>query len=282
MFGARFPVEAELRHQVERVVRCFHLHVIIEVHIDVAPGLMPGADAPRPVRERAIGVPAGIDLNIAVQTHVHEVGRDVEHLRPLARSVGDDETDIALAQERDEIVVHEARVPDFHRMAQRPVLIDRQARAAVHAGVPPPREPQRVLHRFRKRIKERRQAIAPVGEHRRELPEERSELVPKGQNSGSKKVRERLLDLGEPQHVRDVARPLHREQEPWWRVAIPLLVVLRALQRVKRAVDLDAGKVPAAELELAALRQPFGIPDPAPWLVAPARNADPHHGPTRT
>ena len=55
----------------------------------------------------------------------------MEHLRPLAGSVGDDEADAVLAQQADEVLVHEARMPDLDRMPQRPVGVDRQARAAV-------------------------------------------------------------------------------------------------------------------------------------------------------
>src|SRR4051812_36011547 len=96
-------------------------------------------------------------------------------------------------------------------------------------------------------------------EHRRKLPEERTELLAQRQHARGEEVRERLLDALQPQHVRDVARALHGVDKPAWRGFVPFLVVLRALERIKRAVDLDAAEVPRGEFELAALRQSFGV-----------------------
>jgi hypothetical protein len=73
--------------------------------------------------------------------------------------------------------------------------------------------------------------------------------------------------------VRDVARALDGEGEAGRRLAVPGLVVLGALQRIERAVDLDGGEVPAAERELAALGKVLRVPDAAPRLVAPAGDA---------
>src|SRR4051812_15626224 len=47
----RTPGEAEAVHQVQRVERRSHLHVVVEVHVDVLAGAFPGADAPRPAVE---------------------------------------------------------------------------------------------------------------------------------------------------------------------------------------------------------------------------------------
>src|SRR5258708_35907103 len=85
---------------------------------------------------------------------------------------------------------------------------------------------------------------------------------------------ERLVDPVERQQVRDMARALDREDEALGRLLVPLLVVLRPLQRIERAVDLHRREMPGAELELAALRQARGIEDLAPGLVAPAGNTD--------
>src|SRR6185503_15077059 len=113
-------------------------------------------------------------------------------------------------------------------------------------------------------------------EHRRELPEERPELVAQVEDSRGEEVRERLVDVFQPQQMRDVARALDAEDEARRRLAVPLVVILGPLQRVERAVELDRGKVRAAELELAAVGEAFGVPDTAPRLVAPAGNADPN------
>ena len=76
-----------------------------------------------------------IEPAIAVQTHIDEVRRHVARHRPLARRFRDDQCDIVRAQHRDEALVEEALVTDFHRMAQRSRLIDREVTAAVHAPV---------------------------------------------------------------------------------------------------------------------------------------------------
>src|SRR6185503_9951269 len=118
-------------------------------------------------------------------------------------------------------------------------------------------------------MKEPLEAGRIEAEHRRELPEEWPELVAQVEDSRSEEVRERLVDVLQPQEMRDVARALDAEEEARRRLAVPLVVILRPLQRVERAVDLDRGKVRAAELELAAVGAAFGIPDAAPGFVAP-------------
>src|SRR4029453_1836085 len=90
-------------------------------------------------------------------------------------------------------------------------------------------------------------------------------------------VGERLVDVLQPQKMRDVARAFDRVQEARRRGAIPLVVVLGALQRIERAVDLDGREMPRAELELAALWKSLRVPHAAPRLVAPARDPDAHH-----
>src|SRR5438477_8514500 len=106
----RLPLDADLAHQVERVERRLHLDVIVEVNINVASVTVPGADAPRPARERTLGIAAGIDLYVAVKPYVHEVRGDMEHLRPLASRVGDHQADVVLAKQCDELAGHEARM----------------------------------------------------------------------------------------------------------------------------------------------------------------------------
>src|SRR3954469_20218461 len=74
--------------------------------------------------------------------------------------------------------------------------------------------------------------------------------------------------------MRDVARALDRINKAARRGVVPRLVVLRPLQRVEGAVDLEGRKMARGELELAPLRQVPGVEDAAPRLVAPARDAD--------
>src|ERR1051325_11810963 len=68
------PCQPELAHEIEGIERRFHLDVIVEVDIDVAPVLVPVADAPRPARERALGIAAGLDFDVAMQAHKDEGG----------------------------------------------------------------------------------------------------------------------------------------------------------------------------------------------------------------
>src|SRR5687767_9114011 len=152
-------------------------------------------------------------------------------------------------------------MPDLDCMPQWAVRIDREARTPEHAGVPLSGEAQRGLRIARQHREKLLQAIAPINEHRRELPEERPDFVAQREDPRGEKVRERLRDVREPQHVRDVARAFYGKEKARRRIAVPLLVILRTLQRVERAVDLDGGEMPAAELELAPLRQAFGVPD---------------------
>jgi len=118
-------------------------------------------------------------------------------------------------------------------------------------------------------------------EEQQEAREERAELVAQVEDSGGEEIGQRLVDVPQAQQVRDVARALDREEETRRRLAIPVVVVLRTLQRVERAVDLDGGEMPAAELELAAMGQSLGVPDTAPRLVAPAGDADADHASAR-
>src|SRR5258706_2496796 len=80
----RLPAKAEPCHQLERIERRLHLHVVVEVDVHVLAGAVPGAAPSRPLAERAAGVAAAVDLHVAVQPHIDEVPGDVAHLRPLA------------------------------------------------------------------------------------------------------------------------------------------------------------------------------------------------------
>src|SRR6185503_13513796 len=75
----------------------------------------------------------------------------------------------------------------------------------------------------------------------------------------------------------DVARALDRIDEPGRCRLVPVLVILGALQRIERAVDLDGREMARRELQLAPLRQALGIEDAAPWRIAPPRDADADH-----
>src|SRR5687767_4569359 len=139
-------------------------------------------------------------------------------------------------------------------------------------------ERQRFCRGPRQPLEKGLEACRIEAEHRRKLPQERPELVAQVEDPRGEKIRQRSFEVLQAQEVRNVARALDAVEEAGRRLAVPLVVVLRSLQRVERAVDLDGGKVPAAELELAALGKAFGIPDAAPGCVTPSRDADSHHG----
>src|SRR5690349_11515544 len=75
--------------------------------------------------------------------------------------------------------------------------------------------------------------------------------------------------------MRDVARPLQREDEVVRCGIVPLCEQMRFLQRIERAVDLDAAERFGRETQFVLLRQPGWVKFPAPPLVAPAGNPDP-------
>jgi hypothetical protein len=120
--------------EIHRVVGRVHFDVVVEVDIHVAAleprrscdelrGRRLAAVAPRanersPTFERLLGVAALVELDVAVQADVDEVGRDVREKWPAARRVRHDERDVVLAQERDELGRREALVPHFERMTK--------------------------------------------------------------------------------------------------------------------------------------------------------------------
>ena len=71
-------------------------------------------------------------------------------------------------------------------------------------------------------------------------------------------------------HVGHEAGALDREHEAVGRLGGPGDVVLRLLEGVEGAVDLDRREVPGRELELTALRQAGGVEHGAPRCIAPA------------
>lgn len=111
---------------------------------------------------------------------------------------------------------------------------------------------------------------------RGELPQDRSELVAEGQYAGGEEVRESLLDVAQPKHVRDVARPFDGEHETGVHGRAPAAVALGSLERIEGAVELDGRKVLPDELQLSAMCETPRIEVAAPARVSPPRGADAH------
>src|SRR5262245_31580543 len=165
-------------------------------------------------------------------------------------------------------------MPDLDRVAQLAAWVGGEPRAAGDARVVLTRELRRLGAGARQRGEKRVETLAVVGEARRELPEERAELVLELEQAGREEVRERRVHSAEPEHVGDVARPLDGEYEAVRHSVAPARVALGALQRVEAAVELDRGETLRRELELALLRQSFGIEVAAPGRVTPAGDAN--------
>ena len=99
------------------------------------PTLAPAPDALGPARKRALHIGAPVELLVAVETDVHEVGGDVFVLRPLARRICDHQGDTMLAQQGDEGRVDEGVVADFHRVPQWSRRPERDAGTTLDLGV---------------------------------------------------------------------------------------------------------------------------------------------------
>ena len=138
----------------------------------------------------------------------------------------------------------------------------------------PAREPHRLATRAWQCREESVEPLSVVREVRRQLPEERPELVAELEQAGSEEIRERRLGFAQPQHVRDVARSLDGEHEAVWHGVAPTRVALGPLQRIEAAVELDRGELLGRELELTLLRQTLGIEVAAPRSVTPAGDAN--------
>ena len=159
-------------------------------------------------------------------------------------------------------------------MTQHALAIGHEAGAAVHAVVVAGGDRRGGVRVARQLREEGLEALGLEGQHRRELPEDGAELVLQLEDAVGEEVGQRRLDLLEPAHVGDVLRPLDGEDESGGGVLVPLGVVLGALQRVERAVDLDRGKHARGVLQLLRLRQLLGVEHATPRFVAPAGDAD--------
>ena len=111
---------AEAACQPRGVVRRVHLDVVVEIAEDVAArqGLSrftrgeagigrlaaasPAVYPPRPVVERRVTVAARVQLDVAVQAQIDEVGGEVFEQRPASGGVGDDQRDSVPMQQGDE------------------------------------------------------------------------------------------------------------------------------------------------------------------------------------
>ena len=106
-----------------------------ELRISGLAAACPRANPSRPTVQCRLGIPTRVQLLVAVQAQVHEVAGDVLEIWPFARRVGHHERDVVPTQLRDELGRGETRVANLDRVAQRPLRIDLQTGAAVHAAL---------------------------------------------------------------------------------------------------------------------------------------------------
>ena len=104
---------------------------------------------------------------------------------------------------------------DLERVAQRAlVAVGRaQRRAAVEAMVVLAREPLGVGEIARQQIEEGARLVGVEAEHRRQLPQDRAELLAEEQHALREEVGQRRVRLLELEHVREVAAAFEREDE---------------------------------------------------------------------
>src|SRR5206468_2594857 len=81
-----------------------------------------------PSPPRRLVVPADVNLLLAVQPRVNEIGRHVLHVRPLPRGVRDDHRHVMFPQPLYELDRLEGRMPHLHRVPHRPILVDARPR----------------------------------------------------------------------------------------------------------------------------------------------------------
>src|SRR6185312_12037870 len=214
------------------------------------PASGPGAGALRPAIEVAWGV-AGLDIFLrAHQPRISEIRRRlVDGGNILA--IGEDDCRVVAARQIVKPFIPEAVVPHLQRMAQgKPVDFARQ-------------QLQKTFEIF---------GIEFLGGH--ELPVDRAQAVAQLAEALADKTRDRLPGAGQFPAVGAVARRLDREDETIRRLIAPFGPACRFEGRIIRPVDLDRSEMAAGKFQLALLRQPLGIENPATGLVNPASNAD--------
>src|SRR4029077_7434166 len=109
---------------------------------------------------------------------------------------------------------------------------------------------------------------------RRELPQDRPELVAQFNNPACDETVDRRAGTGEIGPVRRNAQPLEREDEILRGLVVPAAEARRLLRAVEGAVDLDRREPAAGIAELARLRQARRVEDAAPRRIDPATDTD--------
>jgi hypothetical protein len=274
------------------IERCPNLHIIVKIdkHVTGSPLLWtclrnmlgvfqfgafyPSGKLGGPLVEGLGGVAADVELFVAVEADVDEVGREVFEEGPFAGGVGDDEGDVVVAEELDEVGGFEGGVADFHGVAEGGVFVDFGEGAAFHEGGVGVGELGGLVGVAREFFEEGGDAFGVVGEVGGELPEDGAEFFLEGEEALGEEVRERFVDVFEAAHVGDVAAAFDGEDEAGGGFVIPALPTGGALEGVEGAVDFDGVDLAGGEFEFAFLGEVFGVEGASPGGVAPAGDAD--------
>src|SRR5581483_11334943 len=216
--------------QAQRVPRRERFPVVVEVGVDVH---VPCADAGGPLAQLRLAVVAAPAAQAAVEAQVRP--RRSEDLT-LA---GEHERGAVVMEQVVHVVGEPALVPELE---------------GVQLG-------------HRKRREGGAEALVVAWEVRRQLPEERPALVQR-LDAGTE-ARDRLAEVAQPLHVRDVAGQLHREEEALGRRTLPRRDALALREPVERVVDLDGVEAAHVQLEPLARRAPR-VEGHLPARVVPA------------
>ena len=194
-----------------------------------------------------------MEADVGERSHTRRVDRRAGHVVQAER-------DAVRRQQRERLRLVPRRMPELDRVLQR------QIGRAV--GVDGPRQ------RGEEALEPRQVAL----EARRQLIEHRAET--RTEAAGPlEQPRDRLLGIGEPLQVGEIAARLDRHDEPVGRLCLPARERLARRQAIERRVRLDGVEVREIEGEPLRGREPGRVEPAAPALVVPARapDAQPRH-----
>jgi len=292
---------ARSRHQhldkVKRVERCADLGVVVKIDIDIprfalcctgrarartfgVAALCPSRNALGPNRERAFVIAAGVELFGAVEPAIDEVRRHIHQKGPFD-GVGHHEPDAIFPEQRDEFRYFEAVVADFECMPKLAVRAGAEPGARFELRIVTARQPRRRMRVARQKIEEGCE-FARIEPHlRRQLPQDRTKLVLQPEHARREEIRKRRLCVFQLEHMGNEAWPFESEDEIVRCLFLPLAEQLRALKRIKCAVDFDGREGFRRECQFVLLAQIAGIEHAAPARIAPTRYADAHRHKSR-
>jgi len=144
----------------------------------------------------------------------------------------------------------------------------------AHALMATARQFQRLPCVVRQQAEKSLDQVGVVAEAGRKPPQERPELFPQIEDARGEHTGQRRFDVAQAQDMGEVAVAFVAEDEARRRGRVPGGVAVRPLQRVRRAIDFDAGQGARSQFQLARLGQPGRITHASPRRITPSRNAD--------